>query len=347
MTAFQQLTYEPLTKPKERPERIKTLLLMLTYRRPAGSKTERKFIKKFLYPLGLKSDMAGNLYKQIGNSPILWSSHTDTVHVQGGQQNIRVLGDTVHVTDANSNCLGADCTAGVWIMSEMIKAKIPGLYVFHRAEEKGGLGSGWIAKHNEEFLEGCKYAIAFDRRGRTSIITHQYGGRCCSKAFADSLSTAIGLEHIQDSGGSFTDTANYVDHIGECTNISVGYKDEHSKAETLDIDYLDRLREAMVTADFADLVSERKPGEDDADDWVSYFQPGNGYRAYSSYTGGNYYDVWDGEDQLPKGFRKSGLSMYALCRDHPAEVADFLEEAGIGVEELEHALYMRGAVLRK
>lgn len=349
------IEFEPYAK--ERSPRIRsTLLEMLSYRRPNGSKTEKKFIRKFLSPLQMQIDGFGNHYKRIGDAPILWSCHTDTVHKFGGRQLTRVSEGEVFTVDPQSNCLGADCTAGVWLMTQMIEAQVPGLYVFHRAEEVGGLGSAWIAETTPDLLEDIKYAIAFDRRGTKSIITHQWGGRCCSKSFALSLSDAIGLEHKMDSGGSFTDTASYVDLIGECTNVSVGYEGEHSKGESLDLEYIERLRDALVQADFTKLVSERKPGEIDKEDmWETYSKAygyGNNWRQHGVYSDTNKYvpssGLYDDDQEATgtTGFRKSGYSLYALVRDNPAEVADWLEEYGISIEDLEEALYMRGCVLR-
>jgi hypothetical protein len=37
--------------------------------------------------------------------------------------------------------------------------------------------------------------------------------------------------------------------------------------------------------------------------------------------------------------------MFQLVRDHPDEVADWLEEYGIGPEELATAIYMRGGAV--
>jgi hypothetical protein len=347
------IEFEPYVAPREREAHIRELIDMLSYRRPNGSKTERKFIRRYLAPLDMQIDKVGNHYKRIGDAPIMWSCHTDTVHKHGGRQNVRILGDTVHVADVQSNCLGADCTAGVWLMVQMIRANVPGLYIFHRAEEVGGIGSDHIARNTPELVAGIQYAIAFDRRGNRSIITHQWGGRCCSKAFALSLSDVLGLDHIQDSGGSFTDTASYVDIIGECTNVSVGYKDEHCKTETLDLNYIDRLREALITADFTALVAERKPGEQDPEDVWGYaskaYGYGNNWREHGTYSDGRAYastGLYDDDQEVSRGFRRTGYSLYALVRDNPAEVADWLEEYGISVEELEEALYMRGVVLR-
>jgi hypothetical protein len=198
MTAFQDNKVLALPAPKERPEHTKRLLEMLSYRRPGGSKTERKFIRRYLAPLSMQIDQYGNHIKRIGDAPILWSCHTDTVHKFGGRQHTKIQSNIVSANDAQSNCLGADCTAGVWLMTEMIRANIPGLYVFHREEESGGMGSNWLLKNTPELLEGIKYAIAFDRRGNKSVITHQFGGRCCSDAFAASLANAIGMEHVHD-----------------------------------------------------------------------------------------------------------------------------------------------------
>lgn len=297
-----------------------TLLDMLSYRRPAWSKSEHEFITEYIMPLGVTVDQFGNLHKRIGKAPVLWSSHTDTVHTVGGKNKLSV--DNGIVRAKNSNCLGADCTAGVWLMIEMIRANRPGLYVFHRAEEIGGKGSEYIAHSTPELLDGIKYAIAFDRRDTWSVITHQFGGRCCSDVFAVSLAAALDMGHAPDSTGSFTDTANYTDLIGECSNLSVGYLHEHTKNETLDTRYLFKLRDALLRLDVHDLVSERQPGEYDDNDWLSWLHC---------------------EDQEP---RCTSRTLASLLKDHPDEVADWLDHHGVDVSEIETAIQLRGGVLR-
>lgn len=261
---------------------------MLTFCRPHMSKTENGFIKEFLLPLGIQFDRKGNMYKRIGDAPVLWSSHTDTVHAKKGMQKVvywidKNSGDTFFGLDkdSKSSCLGADDTVGVWLMTEMIKAKVPGLYIFHRGEEVGGQGSRWIAKDNTKALEGIKYAIAFDRKDTQSIITFQRSTRCCSDDFANSLAEQLGLGHKCDDGGSFTDTASYVDHIAECTNVSVGYFDAHSDNERVNLDYLFKLRDAIRKIDVTKLVEKRKPGENDR----KYYSYGYGSYDYDGYWG--------------------------------------------------------------
>lgn len=259
------------------------LLEMLQYKRPAGSRSERKFINRFIRPLGVSQDACGNLIKTVGpDAPtVLWSSHTDTVHRHGGRQSLTVISDIVKAPA--SDCLGADCTTGVWLMVNMIERGIPGLYVFHRMEEVGGIGSSHIAKETPELLDGIKYAIAFDRYGTTSVITHQ-GHRCASDAFADSLISQLGRKWERDTGGTFTDTANYVDIIPECTNLSVGYYNQHRSSESQDLGFALELLETVCTLDVDALVAERIPGTREDDRWARYYTPGmSGRRAYGSY----------------------------------------------------------------
>lgn len=302
------------------------LVEMLSYRRPAFSKTERKFIRDYLRPLDVEEDSFGNLYKRIGDAPIMWSCHTDTVHTQGGIQTLCVANDVVRVADKASNCLGGDNTVGVWLMAEMIRAGKPGLYIFHRSEELGGQGSYHIAETNPSLVEGIKFAIAFDRRGTQSVITHQAGGRCCSDVFASSLAKALGLGHVHDSGGTFTDTASYMYLIGECTNVSAGFSNEHRATETVDLAYALDLRTSLLAFDWQALAYERNPDDPDDDDIEKAW------------------DIWGDEDQSP--LRRSE-SMYSIVRDYPAEVADWLEGFGVAPEEILEAIQASHGTIRK
>ena len=253
-----------------------TLILpMLTYKRPAGSKAEKAFIKEYIAPLGVTVDRAGNLTKRIGDAPVLWSSHTDTVHFTGGRQAI-AYGDGVatlnDMSKAGPNCLGADDTAGVWLMCEMIRAERPGLYVFHRGEEKGGVGSTHIAATTPRLLDGIQCAIALDRAGTSDVITYQAGGRCASNAFAASLAEMLPSGFAPCDRGVFTDTANYTHLIPECTNLSVGYYDQHKASERLDVDFLYDMRDALLALDTRDLTIARDHTAMEYDTWFPDYE---------------------------------------------------------------------------
>jgi hypothetical protein len=218
---------------------MESLMAMLETKRPHKSKAESKFIRDWIEPLGVERDGFGNLFKLIpgeGDS-ILWSCHTDTVHYSGGRQAIRKHKGIVTLSQrGKSNCLGADDAAGIWLMREMILAGKPGLYVFHRGEEVGGLGSDFIATHvlnNSDYpaFQNLQAAIALDRKGY-----------------------------------SFQD-------IPECTNLSVGYFGQHSKKECLDTEFLVALRHKLIALDPSKLIIDREPESNswfDDDNQIDY-----------------------------------------------------------------------------
>lgn len=247
-------------------EAKKVLLDMLTYKRPAGSKTERKFIQKYIKCFTHAQDGFGNVIVQVGTDPIIaWCCHTDTVHDNAGFQRLGYDADEVGVWEKDqSNCLGADDTTGVWLMTEMIKAKRPGLYIFHRAEEVGRRGSKHIAEKAPQVLEGIKFAVALDRRGKDSVITYQSGSKCCSREFADSMIDELDLGYKTDPSGSFTDTYSYIDIVPECTNLSVGYKQAHGRYERQDMEFAFMLRDRLLMFDATMLVEKRKPGDNES-----------------------------------------------------------------------------------
>ncbi len=257
---------------------LNTLLQILELRRGDQTKTENEFANALLESLkddGAQMDQFGNVWLVIGDSPnIMWSCHTDTVTKDGGRQNLKWNGDILALNQGKpGQCLGADDGAGLWLLLEMIKVKKPGLYIFHRAEEVGRLGSKFISGKTPDLLKGIEIAIAFDRRGTDSIITHQSGRRSCSDKFADALGTALGTNFKKDPTGSYTDTYSYVDQVAECTNVSVGYQKEHGPLETLDVAHLFRLRAALLAMDASTLPVDRDPTTtewDDDDRWGGY-----------------------------------------------------------------------------
>lgn len=239
---------------------MKQLLEMLTHARPHTSPAEQAFVNRYVVPVAPEHDAFGNHYRRIGNLPIVWSCHTDTVDRRPDRKKVELFDCIVRLRNGTAGtCLGADDTVGVWIMRRMIEAGRPGLYIFHRGEERGGLGSAWIADNEPERLDGIQAAIAFDRKGTQSIITHQLGARCCSARFANEIADVLDLDYRPDSTGMFTDTANYTHLVSECTNLSVGYEREHGPTETLDIDHAYLLRETMVRADFSAVGAYRDP----------------------------------------------------------------------------------------
>lgn len=310
---------------------LHTLVDMMRVCRPAGSKSERNFIREFIEPLGVERDAAGNLIKTIGNSPVLWSCHTDTVHKEPGHQKITIRGDLLCVPlSSKRDCLGADDTAGIWLMREMIHAGTAGMYIFHRGEEVGGIGSKYIADMTPGLLSGIKFAIALDRKGFHDVITHQGYGRCCSDAFAQSLAKELGMGYRPDSTGLFTDTANYMHAIPECTNLSVGYAHAHSSMETQSISHLVELRDALIALDVDKLKMERDPDEQTG--WSDYLEGAN--------RSGWQWDIYSDRSERDDWHSSYG-SLTDLVRRFPDEVADILLEQGIDATTLRDEINFR------
>lgn len=233
---------------------------ILTLRRPAKSATENRFVNDLRQQLkGSKFDPFGNLWMVVeGDDTTLFSCHTDTVSAKDGVQQIHHANGIVSLYQPKpGQSLGADDGAGIYLMLQMIEHSVPGTYVFHREEEIGGLGSRYVARHHPDWLEQFERAIAFDRKGKTSIITHQLGGRCCSDEFAAAFANQLGLFHYPDRTGLFTDTAHYTHLIPECTNISVGYENEHGPRETLDMNYLELLLGKLLSCNFSALPTHQ------------------------------------------------------------------------------------------
>lgn len=204
-----------------------------------------------------------------GTSRTLFVAHCDTVHAEEGRNQFTVK-DNGRTWAASGAPLGADDGAGVAMLVNLLMHGVPGFYVFTVGEECGGIGATAFAKllaPGKEF-DGCfDRAIAFDRRGIDSVITSQSCGMCASDEFADALAQSLmdcskdALMYAADSSGVYTDTAEFVDFIPECTNISVGYDREHSQHESLNVAHLQTLAAAAISVDWEALPVKRTPGD--------------------------------------------------------------------------------------
>jgi hypothetical protein len=251
---------------------IKEKFLQLT------SRTYPHGTEKDVFPFlnkELQEDEFGNLFIKIGESDVMFTSHLDTATSVSTSVNHVIEGNIIK-TDGKS-ILGADDKAGVTIMLYMIEKKVPGLYYFFLGEEVGCVGSKKVAdKHKESKIEGINKVISFDRRGKTSIITFQASSRCCSDKFGEALAAELNkadetFSYKNDPTGIYTDSAKFVSIYPECTNISVGYENEHTFSEFQDIEHLSKLAEACLKVDWNGLPVERDPS---ITEWKSY---GYGY----------------------------------------------------------------------
>lgn len=257
-----------------------TFLNWTKHTTPFGKEDE--YLKDLL-PSYLKKDSSGNYYYKIGNSDTMFTGHLDTVG--GDKEIIAVEEDGIIKTDGKS-VLGADDKAGVVILLYMIEKKVPGFYLFPIGEEVGCIGSGRLSKYLTDNLEDTKInlnnkkvniklpkndlyknirkVISFDRMGYSSIITHQMDQRCCSDEFAESLSKELnkfGLKFELDDSGVYSDSAEFADIYPECTNVSVGYFNQHTNNEIQDIIFLEKLCIACSNIKWDKLPVYRNPAD--------------------------------------------------------------------------------------
>jgi len=231
---------------------------------------QEHLIRQYL-PKELKKDSVGNYWMKVGESDTMFASHLDTAAFSRKKVNHEFDEMTTkngrveqYIETDGTTILGADDRTGVVIMMYMIEHKIPGLYYFFIGEESGTVGSSNAVEEFPEFFEPYKKCISFDRRGYGSVITVQMGSRCCSPAFANQLAkeltAATGYHHEGDTTGIYTDSAVFMDLIPECTNLSVGYFNEHSVSEYQNLTYLEDICEGFLKVKWEELPIERDPG---------------------------------------------------------------------------------------
>lgn len=252
---------------------INILLEILSLKRPHRGANERYVAEDILTRLPGELQVFNDskrlpmafIYCTDPDSTTLFTAHLDTAHREDGHNPVIYDEDLEWMSKADGLPLGADCGAGVWLLYKMAEAGVPGTYLFTVGEERGGVGARWLAEHAALFLGKFKRAIAFDRKGTSSVITHQFCGRCCSDEFARALSLGLtttipgGYVFQPDDTGIYTDTAEFISDIPECTNISTGYFQEHTGNETLDVGYLKALLEACLKIDWEALPTVRDP----------------------------------------------------------------------------------------
>lgn len=342
----------------------KTLARALSIKRPSGSASEKYFADWIHTHLPRRShiavsyDAVGNLHvdaRQDTLSRTLFVAHMDTVHREEGANRIRKTQGTWY---ADGACLGADDGAGCALLMHLLHAQIPGYYIFTVSEERGGIGAKYLADYFPELLGEFDRAIAFDRRGIDSVITHQGWGRCCSDDFASALSDMLCaddvLMYLGDDTGVYTDTAEFTELIPECTNISVGYNNEHSDRETLDIHHFVALAAAVVNIKWDMLPTVRDPKYVEPltiiDSWKPKYSTttwDDAWKDSSQYAGTDTQTMYNDAELLEDALRDAKLGMYhdlldmiseAVYPEDPDMARKFLSKKRLTDDVLDDAL---------
>ena len=173
-------------------------------------------------------------------------------------------------------------------------------------------------------------AIAFDRRGTDSVISYQGFSRCCSDTFGDALARELNdngdnFFYSVDPTGVYTDTAEFTDLISECTNISVGYDNEHTTKECLDVTHYHALAKAVLAINWDALPTERDPMVEDVmytskGKWADW---GSGLTYLDdTYTNDNYNHKYEPHDL----YGLTRQQMINICYDNPELFVDMVRD---------------------
>lgn len=123
--------------------------------------------------------------------------------------------------------LGADDRAGVYAILQLLRRGLRPHVIFTMDEEIGGLGAlELVYDHPEIPFKELNYIIEFDRRNINECVFYE----CTNKAFIRFWESLGFIETV----GLYSDIYELCPSWGVAgVNLSVGYRNEHSIAETL------------------------------------------------------------------------------------------------------------------
>lgn len=225
---------------------------MLTQLLTSSETQVRNIIIKTLNDYNIKHKVTDNyiITNQHKQAPLI-CVHTDTVGTIPPKPGDLNLGDVIYSRTAE--CLGADDRAGIWIALQMI---MHGTYTkfeygFFVREEKGCVGSKTLTN-----LDKYTCFIGLDRASRDgvqNVATYGYDNAELLNYFP-----------YEEQQGSFTDCSVLAGKTDvACVNISVGYENEHSPYETLNVELMKETLELMLNIDIENKYynQERNPME--------------------------------------------------------------------------------------
>lgn len=214
-----------------------------------------------------------------GTIPVGLVAHLDTVHTVPVQT---LLYDREQNIMWSPQGLGADDRAGVYAILEILNRGLTPTVIFTTDEEVGGIGASRLVADIPTM--DLNYLIELDRRGEDDCVFYD----CDNEDFE---------KHIEKYGfrtnfGSYSD----IDTICRVwkmagVNLSIGYTNEHSKFETLNVNWMNNTIDKVCT-----ILNEVK--EEDyfvyiptSNDWFSKYNSNNHSYLLQHVIGENGYGI--------------------------------------------------------
>lgn len=158
--------------------------------------------------------------------------------------------------------LGADDRAGIFAIIKILQSGLRPSIILTCGEEQGGLGASALAeKYPDCPITGLKYMIELDRRGTNDCVFYD----CYCPEFVDYVEKFGFCERW----GSFSDISFLMPEwniVG--VNLSVGYEDEHSYTEILNIgplfDTIRKVKQMLQEENIPDFKYDELPATNSA-----------------------------------------------------------------------------------
>lgn len=152
--------------------------------------------------------------------------------------------------------LGADDRAGIFAILKIVQDGLKPSIILTTDEEEGGLGAAALATEDCP-IPNLKYMIELDRRGTNDCVFYD----CYCPEFIDYVESFGFCEHW----GSFSDISFLMPEWQICgVNLSVGYEDEHSYTEILNIgplfDTIKKVKKMLTEKNIPDFTYNEMVG---------------------------------------------------------------------------------------
>lgn len=160
-----------------------------------------------------------------GEIPILLVAHLDTVHKKLPED---IYFDSDQGIMWSPDGIGGDDRCGVYLILKILKNYKP-YVMFLEDEEIGSVGASKMLKQVKQ--PDINFIIELDRRGKDDCVFYE----CDNKEFKKYIESFGFKEKI----GSFSDICTICDDWDVASvNLSVGYKNEHTFYETINVNYM-------------------------------------------------------------------------------------------------------------
>lgn len=259
----------------------------------------------------------------IGDIPVALVAHMDTVFYN---QPSEIYYDQRKAIMWSPDGLGADDRAGIFAILQIIADGYRPHIILTTDEERGGLGAQALAKKKCP-IEFLRFMIQLDRKGSNDCVFYE----CLNPEFIKFI------EHFgfAEAVGSFSDISFLMPAWKICgVNLSIGYKDEHTIAETLNVHWMfktiSKVKDILEEVQKHDCPQyEFKEIGNKLQDYYSFMRPYETYDdTYDTGTPceccGKYF--FDFELFPAKSYRKKKIVYY--CPDCAVDKVEWCEECG-------------------